>query len=61
MIAGPLRPMSRKARAAPGNAHYDWSNPNRVVRTTTDSNVWGGNSGYTYTFTRRPDRTTDID
>jgi len=34
--------------------HYDWSNPNRVVLTTTDSTVWGGNSGYTYTFTRRP-------
>jgi hypothetical protein len=22
--------------------HYDWSNPNHVVLTTTDSNVWGG-------------------
>ena len=22
--------------------HYDWSDPNRVVMTTTDSNVWGG-------------------
>jgi hypothetical protein len=21
--------------------HYDWSDPNRVVLTTTDSNVWG--------------------
>jgi hypothetical protein len=41
--------------------HYDWSNPNRVVLTTTDSNVWGGNSGYTYTFTRRRDGTTDVD
>src|SRR5262245_34279134 len=41
--------------------HYDWSDPNRVVMTTTDSNVWGGNSGHTYTFTRRPDGTTDID
>src|ERR1043165_492761 len=41
--------------------HYDWSNPNRVVLTTTDSNVWGGASGHTYTFTRRPDGTTDID
>jgi hypothetical protein len=41
--------------------HYDWSNPNRVVLTTTDSNVWGGNSGYTYTFTRQPDGRTDID
>jgi hypothetical protein len=41
--------------------HYDWSNPNRVVLTTTDSNVWGGASGHTYTFTRRSDGTTDID
>ena len=41
--------------------HYDWSDPNHVVLTTTDSNVWGGASGHTYTFTRRPDGTTDID
>jgi hypothetical protein len=41
--------------------HYDWSDPNHVVLTTTDSNVWGGASGHTYTFTRRPEGTTDID
>ena len=41
--------------------HYDWSDPNRVVLTTTDSNLWGGASGHTYTFTRLPDGTTDID
>jgi hypothetical protein len=41
--------------------HYDWSDPNRVVLTTTDSNVWGGASGHTYTFTRQPNGTTDID
>jgi hypothetical protein len=40
---------------------YDWSDPNRVVLTTTDSNLWGGASGHTYTFTRQPDGTTDID
>jgi hypothetical protein len=40
--------------------HYDWSDPNRVVLTTTDSNTWGGRSGYTYTLTRRPDGTTDV-
>jgi hypothetical protein len=28
---------------------------------TTDSNVWGGASGHTYTFTRQPNGTTDID
>jgi hypothetical protein len=41
--------------------HYDWSNPDRVVLTTTDSNAWGGHSGHTYTFTRNPDGTTDLD
>ena len=41
--------------------HYDWSNPDRVVLTTTDSNLWGGASGHTYTFTRQPDGSTDID
>ena len=41
--------------------HYDWSDPDRVVMTTTDSNVWGGASGHTYTFTRRSDGTTDVD
>ena len=41
--------------------HYDWSDPNHVVLRTTDSNIWGGASGHTYTFTRRPDGLTDID
>ena len=41
--------------------HYDWSDPNHVVLTTTDSNLWGGASGHTYTFSRRPDGSTDID
>jgi hypothetical protein len=41
--------------------HYDWSDPNRVVATTTDSNSYGGASGHTYTFTRNPDGTTTID
>ncbi|HXB71886.1 MAG TPA: hypothetical protein VNY05_26850 [Candidatus Acidoferrales bacterium] len=41
--------------------HYDWSDPNRVVLTTTDSNMWGGASGHTYAFTRHPNGTTDID
>ena len=39
--------------------NYDWSDLNHVVLTTTDSNVWGGSSGYTYT--RQPDGMTDID
>jgi hypothetical protein len=41
--------------------HYDWSDPNHVVLTTTDSNLFGGASGHTYTLTRKPDGTTDID
>jgi hypothetical protein len=41
--------------------HYDWSDPNHVVLTTTDSNLWGGASGHTYNFTRQPNGTTDID
>jgi hypothetical protein len=40
---------------------YDWSDPDRVVIKTADSNVWGGDSGHTYTFTRNADGTTDID
>jgi hypothetical protein len=40
---------------------YDWSDPYRVVLTTTDSNVWGGRSGHTYTLTRQPNGTTDVD
>jgi hypothetical protein len=40
---------------------YDWSDPSRVVLTTTDSNTWGGHSGYIYTFPRQPDGTTVID
>ena len=41
--------------------HYDWSDPNRIVMTTTDSNLWGGNSGHTYTLSRQPDGKTELD
>jgi hypothetical protein len=41
--------------------HYDWSDPHRVVMTTTDSNLWGGDSGHTYTLTPLPDGTTRLD
>jgi hypothetical protein len=41
--------------------YYDWSDANRVVLTTIDSNVWGGASGHSYSFTRRRDGLTDID
>ena len=40
---------------------YDWSDPRHVVLTTTDSNLWGGRSGHTYTLTRLPNGTTDVD
>ena len=41
--------------------HYDWSDPHRIVMTTTDSNFWGGASSHTYTLTRQPNGTTDVD
>ena len=37
---------------------YDWSDPRRVVMRTTDSNIWGGRSGHTYT---QGDGTTVLD
>jgi hypothetical protein len=40
--------------------HYDWSDPSRVVLTTTDSNVWGGHSSHTYTLTPQPNGTTSV-
>jgi len=39
---------------------YDWTDPNRVVARTTDSNIWGGRSGHTYQFTRNAGGTTEI-
>ncbi|WP_430334451.1 hypothetical protein [Rhodococcus sp. ACT016] len=41
--------------------HYDWSDPHRVVMTTTDSNIWGGASGDVYSLTPMPDGTTEVD
>ena len=41
--------------------HYDWSDPNLVKLTTTDSNVFGGASGYAYRLKRQPSGTTDVD
>jgi hypothetical protein len=40
---------------------YNWSDPKHVVLTTTDSNLWGGSSGHTYTLTPQPNGTTDVD
>ena len=41
--------------------HYDWSDPSRIVLTTTDSNTWGGHSSHTYTFSSEPDGKTDVE
>src|SRR3989440_4489368 len=41
--------------------HYDWSDPNHITLTTTDSNTWGGKSGHTYTLAPQPDGTTEVD
>lgn len=41
--------------------HYNWSNPHHVVLTTTDSNVFGGASGYVYTLTAQTDGTTVVE
>ena len=40
---------------------YDWSDPNHVKLTTTDSNVFGGASGNAYTLSRQPNGMTDVD
>jgi hypothetical protein len=41
--------------------HYDWSDPNHVKLTTTDSNMFGGASGYVYTLSQLPNGTTDVE
>lgn len=41
--------------------NYNWSDPKHIVLTTTDSNLWGGRSGHTYTLTQQPTGTTDVD
>jgi hypothetical protein len=41
--------------------HYDWSDPDRVVLTTTDSNTWSNRSGHTYAFRREPGGRTEVD
>jgi hypothetical protein len=41
--------------------YYNWSDTNSVRIKTTDSNVFGGASGYTYTLTPQPNGTTDVD
>jgi hypothetical protein len=40
---------------------YDWSDPNHIVLTTTDSNAWADGPTHTYTLERKPDGTTEID
>lgn len=40
---------------------YDWSQPNVVRLTTSDSNAWRTGSSWVYTLTPRNDGGTDID
>lgn len=40
---------------------YDWSNPNRIVMRTVDSNLWGGASGHTYTLSHNSEGLTVLD
>jgi hypothetical protein len=40
---------------------YDWSDPNHIVLSTTDSNTWADGPNHIYTLKRRPDGTTDIE
>jgi hypothetical protein len=40
---------------------YDWSDPDHIVLTTTDSNAWADGQSHTYTLKRQADGTTDID
>lgn len=40
---------------------YDWSDPDHIVLTTTDSNIWADGRSHTYTLKRLPNGTTDID
>src|SRR3954469_4261957 len=53
--------VTERKRPAWGRLRDDWSDPNRIRMTTTDSITWGGASGHTYTFERRADGTTGID
>lgn len=41
--------------------HYDWSDPSHVTLTTTDSNTWGGASGYVYSLIPLRDGATNVD
>jgi hypothetical protein len=40
---------------------YDWSDPGRVVLTTTDSNAWANGASHTYILKSQADGRTDID
>jgi hypothetical protein len=40
--------------------HYDWSDPNHVVLTTTDSNAWRDGPSHTYDLKRQSDGTTEV-
>ena len=55
-------PVSDVDRAMKVYESLGWRlDPHRVDMRTTDSNLWGGASGHTYTLTPKPDGTTDVD
>jgi hypothetical protein len=41
--------------------HYDWSDPDHIVLTTTDSNAWADGPTHTYTLKPQPDGATEVD
>ena len=50
----------RSVRRCLGTAAHNWTDPENIVLTTTESNLWSGASGCTYTFTPRADDGTDV-
>jgi len=64
LVVHDLKPTSADVTEGSGGVwerlSYDWSNPDRVVLKTTDSNTWSNESGYTYTFGRTADGKTDV-
>lgn len=40
---------------------YDWSRPGTVTARTLESNLWGGDSGHTWTITDRPGGGSQVD
>jgi hypothetical protein len=52
---------SKAAGAVWERLRYDWSNPNDIVLTTTDSNIWGNGSGHRYKLSPNADGSTSVE